>query len=212
MHSSASAVRKWARVLLFGACTSLAAAVADETRDLPVNMPAQGLPPPFATPAGAVMAIRDGGTKTLIDDLDDPYGLAFYDRWLYVAETTSVKRYPYDSKGMTVGPGEEVISLEGTDGGHITRTLLFDARHEYLYVSVGSGSNVDAGEPAIRAAINRYHPGGRGHEIYASGIRNAMGLGWNPVTGELWATSHERDGLGDDLPPDFLTRVRQGGF
>lgn len=162
--------------------------------------------------AGAVMVIRDGNTKMLIDDLYGPYGLAFHERWLYVAEVTSVKRYPYDAATTTVGRGEEVISLKDYDGGHVTRTILFDARHEHLYLSVGSGSNVDAGESPIRAAINRYRPDGSGHEIYASGLRNAVGLGWNPVTGELWATSHERDGLGDDLPPDYLTRVVPGGF
>ncbi|HTT08985.1 MAG TPA: PQQ-dependent sugar dehydrogenase [Gammaproteobacteria bacterium] len=264
MKRTVTVWRKWMTILLGVSAAMSAVAVENSQQGLPVNLPAQGLPPPFATPsvanpaniiprppgvelklppgfkvaewatglpgprymllgpggevlvsamhAGAIMVIRDGSTKTLIDDLTGPFGLAFHDRWLYVAETTSVKRYPYDSNAMTVGKGEEVISLEGTDSGHVTRTLLFDAKHEYLYVSVGSGSNVNAGEPAIRAAINRYRPDGSGHEIYASGIRNAMGLGWNPVTGELWATSHERDGLGDDLPPDFLTRVQQGGF
>lgn len=161
---------------------------------------------------GRVMALRDSKRTTLLDHLYGPYGLAFHGGWLYVAEITSVKRYQYDAAGMRVGPGHEVIALDGYDGGHVTRTIVFDPKHEHLYLSVGSASNVKAGEPRLRAAISRYRPDGSGHEIYAAGLRNPVGLAFNPVTGELWASAHERDGLGDDLVPDYLTRVVQGGF
>jgi len=161
---------------------------------------------------GRVTALRDGKAATLLDGLHGPYGLALHGEWLYVAEVTSVKRYPYDAAQLRVGPGAEVIDLGDYDGGHSTRTIVFDAAHEKLYLSVGSASNVDAGEPPLRATISRHDPDGRNGEIFASGLRNAVGLGFNPVTGELWATAHERDGLGDDLVPDYLTRVVKGGF
>jgi glucose/arabinose dehydrogenase len=81
-----------------------------------------------------------------------------------------------------------------------------------MYVTVGSGSNVDTGEDPRRAAINRYNPDGTGHEIFASGLRNVIGLKWYPGTDTLWAATQERDGLGDDLVPDYFTHVTQGAF
>ena len=162
--------------------------------------------------SGDVTVIHNGQRKDILKDLRGPYGLAFHEDWLYVAEVNSVKRYKYDAQAMSVGEGEEVIDLSEYDGGHSTRTILFDAKRERLYLSVGSESNVSPGEPLLRATISRYSIDGSGQEIYASGLRNAVGLAWNPVTGDLWATAHERDGLGDDLVPDYLTRVQQGGF
>ncbi len=162
--------------------------------------------------AGVVTVIRDGERRDILNDLNAPYGLALHERWLYVAETDSVKRYPYDAGRMVAGRGEEVIDLAAYSGGHSTRTVVFDPEQEKLYLSVGSASNVSAGEPPLRATVSRYDPDGSGQEIYASGLRNAVGLGFNPVTGDLWATAHERDGLGDDLVPDYLTRVEEGGF
>jgi glucose/arabinose dehydrogenase len=159
-----------------------------------------------------ITVIHNGRQRELLDDLNGPYGMAFHERWLYVADTKAVRRYPYEAARMTVSKGEELIDISNYRRGHSTRTILFDPTHKKLYLSVGSRSNVDAGEPAIRAAISRYNPDGGGHEIYASGLRNAVGLAWNPVTSELWASSHERDGLGDDLAPDYLTRVEQAGF
>jgi glucose/arabinose dehydrogenase len=92
----------------------------------------------------------------ILEGLYRPYGLAFWKEYLYVAEPESVKRYKYDAKTMKVAtPGEEVVSLKGHGKGHWTRTLLFDRKGEKLYVSVGSGSNVDTGEDPRRAAINR---------------------------------------------------------
>jgi glucose/arabinose dehydrogenase len=130
-----------------------------------------------------------------------------------VGEPESLKRYRYDAKAMkATTPGEEVISLKGFGTGHWTRTVLFDPKGEKLYLTIGSASNVDAGEDPRRAAINRYNPDGSGHEIFASGLRNVIGLRFEPGTGKLWAATQERDNLGDDLVPDYFTSVKQGAF
>src|SRR5580692_9399238 len=150
--------------------------------------------------------------KKLITGLDRPYGLALWHEYLYVGEPESIKRYKYDAKAMTAGPGEEVISLKGFGHGHWTRSVLFDRAGAKLYVGVGSGSNVSPGEDPVRAAINRYNPDGSGHETYASGTRNPIGLHWYPGTDTLWAAVQERDALGDDLVPDYFTHIQQGGF
>jgi glucose/arabinose dehydrogenase len=155
---------------------------------------------------------KAGERKKLITGLHRPYGLALWHEYLYVGEPESIKRYKYDSKAMTAGPGEEVVSLKGFAHGHWTRGLLFDHAGEKLYVGVGSGSNVSPGEDPLRAAINRYNPDGSGHETYAAGTRNPIGLHWYPGTDTLWAAVQERDALGDDLVPDYFTHIQQGGF
>lgn len=153
----------------------------------------------------------DERTK-LISNLDRPYGMAWLGESLYVAETTSVKRYKYDPKTMTVGKGEEIVPMHNFGKGHWTRTIAFDPEGKKLYVGIGSASNVDAGEPAERAAINRYNIDGSGHEIYASGTRNPTTIKFHPQTKVLWASVQERDALGDDLVPDYFTSIKQGGF
>lgn len=161
---------------------------------------------------GSVTVIREGERKDVLQGMNGPYGLAIRDDELYVADIDAVRRYRYDSAATSVGETEEIIDLRAVGGGHVTRPILLDPAREYLYVGIGSASNVDAGEPPMRAAINRYDVNGGSHTIFASGIRNAVGMDWNPVTGDLWVSSHERDGLGDDLVPDYFTRVREGGF
>ena len=150
--------------------------------------------------------------RKLITGLDRPYGLALWHEYLYVGEPESIKRYKYDAKSMTAGSGQEVISLKGFGHGHWTRSLLFDRAGQKLSVGVGSASNVSTGEDPRRAAINRYNPDGTGHEIFASGTRNPIGLHWYPGTDTLWAAVQERDALGDDLVPDYFTHIQQGGF
>ncbi|MCX6624388.1 MAG: PQQ-dependent sugar dehydrogenase, partial [Acidobacteria bacterium] len=150
--------------------------------------------------------------RTLISGLNRPYGLALWQDYLYVAEPEGVKRYPFDEDKLTVGEGQEVVSLAGFSGGHWTRNLLFDRAGRKLYVGVGSGSNVDAGEDPRRAAIVRYNPDGSGEEIFAAGTRNPIGIHWYPNSDTLWASVQERDGLGDDLVPDYFTSVQQGAF
>ena len=153
------------------------------------------------------------GKKKILDGLDRPYGLALWKDYLYVAETTSLKRYKYDAKTLQVeGKGQELVSWKNFDKGHWTRSILFDAKGEKMYLTVGSGSNVDAGEDPNRAAIHRYNPDGSGHEYMATGVRNVIGLRWYPGSQTLWAAVQERDGLGDDLVPDYFTAIKPGGF
>jgi len=161
---------------------------------------------------GKVYLIKDKKINVLITHLDRPYGMAWYKDWLYVAEASSVKRYRYNSITQSVGDGEEIVPLHQHASGHSTRTIIFDNKGEKLYLSVGSESNVSLGEAPIRAAINQYNPDGSGHKIFASGIRNGVGVRWYPGTNDLWVTSHERDALGDDLVPDYFTKVLPGGF
>jgi glucose/arabinose dehydrogenase len=162
---------------------------------------------------GSVFAIKDGVRTAIIEKLDRPYGLAMKGDQLYVAETTSVKVYTYDAKTMKVtSPGKEIISLPGMNTGHTTRTLAFNRDGSKLYLSVGSRSNIDLGEDPMRAAVHRYNPDGSGHETIATGLRNAVGMRFYPGTDDLWVTVHERDELGDDLAPDYATKVETGGF
>ena len=161
---------------------------------------------------GTVFALTGKDRKELISGLDRPYGLAFWKDFLYVAEATSLKRYKYNSKALTADHAEELVNYKDFSKGHTTRTILFDAKGEKMYLTIGSESNVSPGEDPRRAAINRYNPDGTGHEIYASGLRNVIGLRWYPGTNDLWAATQERDALGDDLVPDYFTKVKQGGF
>ncbi len=162
---------------------------------------------------GVLYLLRDGSRSKLLEGLDRPYGLALDNGWLYVAETTSVKRYRYDATGMRVKtPGEEVVPLQKFGDGHWTRSVLFNRDGTKFYLSVGSGSNIDLGEDPMRAALHRFNPDGTGHEIVASGLRNIIGLRFYPGTEDLWAAVQERDGLGDDLVPDYVTKIQEGGF
>ncbi|MCZ2157066.1 MAG: PQQ-dependent sugar dehydrogenase [Bryobacterales bacterium] len=165
-------------------------------------------------------AVTDGGIyvvtngqpgKALITGLERPFGMAYREGWLYVAEVDSVKRYPLDLKTLTAGRGQEIVPLKGYTAGHWTRALAFD-RAGRLYVSVGSASNVDAGGPEDRAAILAVNADGSDRRIIATGLRNPVGIRFHPQSGRLWATVQERDGLGEDLVPDYFTEVQPGGF
>jgi glucose/arabinose dehydrogenase len=148
------------------------------------------------------------------DKLDQPFGIAFHQDWVYVANTNAVVRFKY-RPGQTQAEGEPEKLIELTRGGynqHWTRNILFSPSGEKMYVSIGSSGNYQPEDDPRRAAISEYNPDGSGHRIYAWGLRNPIGLAWNPVTKELWTAVNERDGLGDDLVPDFVTSVRDGGF
>jgi glucose/arabinose dehydrogenase len=164
------------------------------------------------SPGGSVYVIGAAERKPIISNLDKPYGLAFWRNYLYVAEPESIKRYPYDAKTLHMGPGQEILSLKGLGAMHWTRTLLFDRRGEKLYVAIGSGSNDTIGEDSRRAAIGRVNPDGSGFEVFASGLRNPVGLRWYLGTDVLWTSVQERDTMGDDLVPDFFTHVESNGF
>jgi glucose/arabinose dehydrogenase len=161
---------------------------------------------------GTVYVLQGKERKAILQGLDRPYGLAIQDGYLYVGEPESIKRYKYDAKTMTAGPGQEIASLKGFGGGHWTRSLLFSRDGKRLCVGTGSGSNVSPGEDPRRAAINCYNPDGSGHEIFAAGTRNPIGLRYYPGTDTLWAAIQERDELGDDLVPDYFTHIQKGGF
>jgi glucose/arabinose dehydrogenase len=162
---------------------------------------------------GSVVALGPGKSKkTLIANLDRPFGMALWKDYLYVAEAEAVKRYKLDAKAVTVGAGEEIVPLKGYGKGHWSRGIAFDPKGEKFYLSVGSSSNIDAGDPADRAAIHVYNADGSGKQVFATGLRNAVNVRINPQSGKPWVTVQERDGLGDDLVPDFFTSVKKGAF
>ena len=158
--------------------------------------------------------------------LSKPFGIAFYPagpnpKWVYIGNTDTVVRFPYHSGDLHASAQPEMIvpNLPGggrlRGGGHWTRDVRFSADGKKMYVSVGSISN-DYEDPRApeqrRADILEFDPDGKNERIYAYGIRNAVGLAVHPVTGELWCSVNERDNLGDDLVPDYITRVKEGGF
>jgi glucose/arabinose dehydrogenase len=169
----------------------------------------------------------DGRAQTVdvfATGLKKPFGLAFYPpganpQFVYVANTGSVVKFPYQNGDLKArGKAQTVVAtipggglLHG--GGHWTRDIAFSADGRKMFVSVGSKSNADddAAEDH-RADILEFNPDGSGERIYAAGIRNAVGIAIDPSTGVLWASVNERDDLGDDLVPDYITTVKDGGF
>lgn len=172
-----------------------------------------------------IYLLRDSNKDNKIDNaserftfatgLNKPFGMAVQkigaQTWFYVGNTGSVVRFKYNP-GQTKVEGEPEKLLEIPVGGHATRDVLFSRDGKKMFVSVGSFSNVNEGEDARRAAINEYNPDGSGHRIFASGIRNPVGLAWNPANNELWTAVNERDLLGDDLVPEYATSVKDGAF
>ena len=158
--------------------------------------------------------------------LNKPFGLAFYPpgpnpQFLYVANTDGVVRFPYHNGDLrATGPAQDMdVKLSGggllRGGGHWTRDLVFSPDGQRMFVSVGSKSNVDENnspEEEQRARIFEFKPDGTGQKVYAYGIRNAVGIAVRPGTADLWMSVNERDGLGDDLVPDYISRVTPGGF
>jgi glucose/arabinose dehydrogenase len=159
-------------------------------------------------------------------DLHQPFGIAFYPlgpnpRWIYIGDTDGIVRFPYHNGDLkAAGPMEKLAALPGggrlRGGGHWTRDLVFSKDGARLYASVGSHSNVDDSdthpEEFHRANVLEFTPQGRFVKIYASGIRNCVGEAINPITGELWCSTNERDALGNNLVPDYITHVQEGGF
>ena len=143
--------------------------------------------------------------------LRQPFGLAFTDDYLYAGNTDSVVRFEYRSGDLEArGAPEKLLDLP--TGGHSSRNLVFNRTGTKLYIAVGSASNSDAGEDCRRGAILEANPDGTGARVYASGIRNPVGLTRQPGTDMVWTATNERDNLGDDLVPDYVTSVRDGGF
>jgi len=171
------------------------------------------------TGAGKVYVLHDPGhgapsdaRTTFADQLNEPFGIAFHGHYVYVADTDEVLRFGYDPKtSKRTGSAEHILALPG-GGMHSTRTVVFSLDGKKMFVSAGSDCNVCVESDARRAAIQVADPDGKNARIYASGLRNAVGLAVNPDTGVLWADVNERDMMGDNLPPDYLTHVPEGGF
>ena len=160
----------------------------------------------------------DSRAVFLTEGLASPFGMALVGDRFYVASFADVKSWPY-TEGATslAGPGTKVVDLpvKGAKPGHWTRNLLASADGTKLYVSVGSVSNVGDNGMDVeegRAAIHEIDLATGASRIFGSGLRNPVGMDWNPVTKELWTAVNERDALGSDLVPDYMTSVKDGGF
>lgn len=139
-----------------------------------------------------------------------PYGMAFKDNFFYVTSTNAIMRYPYTS-GQTKASGAPTVLAPLVGGGqHPSRALVIGPNK--LYIGTGSATNIGPEDSPRRATIEEFNLDGTGRVTYAAGIRNPQGLAISPVTNQLWSTCIERDGLGDELVPDYLTAVRPGGF
>ncbi len=187
-------------------------------------------------------AARPSAEQVFASGLDLPFGIAFYPpgpapQFVYVADNNAVVRFPYQSGDLRArGPAETVVEkLSPTSGHHWTRDIAFSLDGRRMFVSIGSGSNDAEGMAPLvgdalrahaaetapgaawgseerRAVVAQYAPDGSGGRLYATGLRNCVGLAIQPQTGDVWCSTNERDGLGDDLPPDYVTRIADGAF
>ena len=155
--------------------------------------------------------------KVFLKDLNQPLGMLILNEWFYVANTDGVYRYPY-KEGQVSITDQAIKIMDLPAGGynnHWTRNIISNASGSKIYVSVGSGSNNGENgmeEEVNRAVILEINPDGTGERVFASGIRNPVGMDWQPGTDILWTTVNERDELGDELVPDYFTSVKEGGF
>ena len=190
--------------------------------------------------AGQITILRDGDRDgvaesryTFVSGLNRPFGLAFWNDYLYVGNNDSVVRFRYKA-GQTAADGapEKIVDLPPSDAAldqdtanrlkidlnqtrgynHWTRNVVFNPAGTKMYVTVGSSTNATPESDPRRAAISEYNPDGSAHRVFAGGLRNPVGLAYYPGTDTLWTAVNERDHLGDDLVPDFVTSVRDGGF
>jgi glucose/arabinose dehydrogenase len=181
------------------------------------------------TAAGEIKVLRGLGpdgkvatVETFASGLKAPFGIAFYPlgpnpQWVYVGNMASVVRFPYKVGELKAsGPVQVIVPELPAGGGHTTRDVVFTPDGTRMLVSVGSSSNVDDPDdhPAElhRADVLAFTPEGKFLKVYASGIRNCVGEAINPTTGQLWCSTNERDALGDNLVPDYITSVKEDGF
>ena len=170
---------------------------------------------------GITAAGKPKQSATFVTGLKRPFGINFYPpgpnpQWIYIGNTDSVVRIPYKNGDLQArGPAKHVANLP-SGAGHWTRDVQFTADGKKMFVAVGSGSNISdpdtSPEEKNRADILEFNPDGSGMRVYAYGIRNCVGMAIQPSTGALWCSVNERDGLGDDLVPDYITHVQEGGF
>jgi glucose/arabinose dehydrogenase len=183
---------------------------------------------------------RSATANVFAEGLHGPFGVAFYPggpdpEWVYIGNTDSVVRFPYRSGDQKARGAAEIIVPHLPTGGHPTRDVAFSPDGRTMYVSVGSASNAGDGMEKLsaselrswqsthplgsawgnetdRAAVLAFDPQGKNGRLFASGIRNCVGMAVAPGSGDLWCSTNERDGLGDNVPPDYITRVREGAF
>ena len=169
--------------------------------------------------AGEVVVLEDrqqsgkaANRSVFADHLTLPFGIAFHDNFVYVANTNQVVRFPFDpNTSKRLGDAEPILDLPGLGyNQHWTRSLAFSHDGTRLFVSVGSQTNVSIESDPRRAAVLVADPDGKNMQVYASGLRNAVGIAFQ--NGQLWATVNERDDLGDDVPSDYFTHITVGGF
>lgn len=175
------------------------------------------------TPQNRIRLLRDSNDDGIADvrktfagsgnGLNQPLGMAFTKGSFFLANTDAVIRFPYtNGQEQITGSGQKIAALPGRGyNQHWTRNVVVSPNQQQLYVSIGSESNADA-EPLPRASVQIMNLDGSNQQTFAYGLRNPVGLDFHPVTGELYTTVNERDRLGDDLVPDYLTRIRQGEF
>jgi glucose/arabinose dehydrogenase len=156
--------------------------------------------------------------ETFIDNLNQPFGMLAIGNHFYVANTDGLYKYPYQTgqTSLDASEGKKIVDLPaGGYNHHWTRNIITNDAKDKIYISVGSASNV--GEYGMEEEIRRANIlvvdlNGENEIIYASGLRNPVGMDWNPVNGELWTAVNERDKLGDNLVPDYATSVKKDGF
>jgi glucose/arabinose dehydrogenase len=170
---------------------------------------------------GKVIVLRDANKDGVAEErsvfaegLKQPFGLAFWQDYLYIGNTDAVIRYRYKPGQMKAeGTAEKIADLPGLGyREHWTRNILFSPDGRKMYVTIGSESNDDVEANTMRATIAEFNPDGTGKRTYVSGTRNPIGLAWLPGTRTMWAAVQERDRLGDDLAPDYVTAIKEGGF
>jgi glucose/arabinose dehydrogenase len=172
--------------------------------------------------AGSLFVLQDRNRNQAIDEgertefatgLKQPFGMAFWKNGLYVANTDAVMRFDY-RKGQTKATGTpaKVTDLPTGPKGHWTRNIDFAPDGKSFYVTVGSSSDVEVEPDPLRATILKFRTDGTGREVVATGVRNAIGFDFHPQTKRPWMAVQERDGLGDDVVPDYVTEVRPGAF
>lgn len=155
--------------------------------------------------------------ETFLERLNLPFGILVLGNWFYVANTDALWRFPYRPGDTRItSKGEKLVDLPaGKNNQHWTRNLIANEDGTKIYIAVGSGSNAaedGVGEELLKACILEVNPDGTGMRVFASGLRNPVGMGWAPGTNTLWTVVNERDLLGDDLVPDYLTSVKEDGF
>jgi glucose/arabinose dehydrogenase len=170
---------------------------------------------------GKITLLRDADkdgradtVTTLAEGFERPHGLAIHGGYLYVGDVRDVWRVPYKPGDTKAAGRRELVGAEGalgSGGGHWTRNIAFSPDGAHFYVSVGSAGNIDE-ERAPRATVQEFKADGSGQRTFASGLRNPVGIAFYPGTSDLYVVVNERDGLGDGLVPDYLTRLKDGGF